>query len=662
MNKRWSSVLGRLSLAASVCFAAQGCYQGPDVESTSQAVRSSEVHRGPGSVHRGPGSVHRGPVSVEHGRSRPQTLVSTTSSRSSARVAPSLTLPPRSARILVISADGSEAALPAIRQALDYLGTPYTVRIATTAGPLTANQLSVDGRGNYQGVILTTASLAFYDGSGWRSALSPDEWQVLWNYEATYAVRQVSWYTYPTPELGFAWGTSVDTSAVALEVKVTDAGRQVFPYVTPNARVAVRDAYTYLSVAADPTATPLLTDDEGHALALVNRYPDGRENLALTFDSSPHQVHALVFSYGVIDWVTRGLFLGARHTYLSAQVDDIFLGNDLYTGGEYRMTGDDLRAAVAWQRALQARPASAGLRLDMVYNGEGTVAGEYPSDTLTPAASSLQGEFKWINHTYSHLNLDAVDYATAFDQYRDNIQVAQRMRFSAFTRTNLVTGEVSGLFNPAAMQAAADVGVRYVVSDTSRPGQDNPSPNAGIYNALAPSILMIPRRPTNLFYNVSTPEQWVAEYNDFYRVFWGRDLSYSEILDRETDVLLRYMLRGEIDPWMFHQSNLRAYDGSHTLLGDLIARLLERYNALVTLPVVSPTMDETGRQVASRMRFNASGVTATIVPGQSITLTAPRAAVVPVTGLASRGAESYAGETISYVNLSAGASVTLRLE
>ena len=50
---------------------------------------------------------------------------------------------------------------------------------------------------------------------------------------------------------------------------------------------------------------------------------------------------------------------------------------------------------------------------------------------------------------------------------------------------------------------------------------------------------MIPRRPTNLFYNVSTPDQWVTEYNDIYRSFWGRDLSYAEILDNESDVLLR---------------------------------------------------------------------------------------------------------------------------
>ena len=142
------------------------------------------------------------------------------------------------------------------------------------------------------------------------------------------------------------------------------------------------------------------------------------------------------------------------------------------------------------------------------------------------------------------------------------------------------------------MQAAFDAGVRFLVTDTSRPGYDNPSPNIGIYNPLQPAILMIPRRPTNLYYNVTTPTEWTTEYNAIYHSYWGRDLSYSEILDQESGILLQYMLRGEIDPWMFHESNLRAYDAVHTLLGDLLDRALNRYLQIFVLPVRSMTMIE----------------------------------------------------------------------
>ena len=63
-------------------------------------------------------------------------------------------------RLLVISADGNEAVLPAIRETLDYVGTPYDVHIATQPGLLTAAMLS-DGAcfGRYQGIILTTGEL-----------------------------------------------------------------------------------------------------------------------------------------------------------------------------------------------------------------------------------------------------------------------------------------------------------------------------------------------------------------------------------------------------------------------------------------------------------------------------------------------------------------------
>ena len=61
------------------------------------------------------------------------------------------------------------------------------------------------------------------------------------------------------------------------------------------------------------------------------------------------------------------------------------------------------------------------------------------------------------------------------------------------------------------------------------------------------------------------------------------------------------------------------------------------------------------------MTFNASGVMATIQPQTSVTISVTAAATVPVTGLCIPGAESYGGQTISYLPLAAGQSVTLSL-
>ena len=100
----------------------------------------------------------------------------------------------------------------------------------------------------------------------------------------------------------------------------------------------------------------------------------------------------------------------------------------------------------------------------------------------------------------------------------------------------------------------------------------------------------------------------MAEYNDLYRSFWGRDLTYDEILDNESDVLAQYLLKGENDPWMFHQADLRVYGSGRSLLGDLLDQTFAKYSGRVTTPLISPTMDDLGRRVADRMRYNASGV------------------------------------------------------
>ena len=139
---------------------------------------------------------------------------------------------------------------------------------------------------------------------------------------------------------------------------------------------------------------------------------------------------------------------------------------------------------------------------------------------------------------------------------------------------------------------------------------DNPSPNAGIYNQYQPSILMIPRYPTNLYYNVGTPPQWLAEDNCLYPAgAFGHVTSYPALLDRQSQVLLLNMLQGDMDPLMFHQTNMEAYDGTHSLLSDLLDATLAKYNSLFTLPVLSPPMggsaNSLGDRMAQRMQYSA---------------------------------------------------------
>ena len=578
-------------------------------------------------------------------------------------------------RLLVIAATGDEAVLPAIRETLDYLGTPYDVHIAAQSGELTAAMLS-DGAcfGYYQGIILTTGELGYFNSAGaWGSALTPAEWTTLRQYQASFKIRQATWYTYPQPQFGYNYGYAVDTTTTPVSATFTPEGASVFSYLNTATPLTIRNAYTYLAAPLGASVSPLLTTADGHALALIHVTPDGREHLSLTFDGNQHLLHSIALGYGLVRWVTNGVFLGERHVYMSPQVDDLLIHNDQWvastpcgtpfeaTGYQHRVTASDLQAVLDWQAAVQLQPTTHALRLSMPFNGYGAVYGAYEPDDLTPFVRRwrVKQAFHWISHTFTHENLDQANAATTRYELNQNIRMASNLGLPGFTPRTLVTPDVSGLTNRTFLKTAYNIGVRYVVSDTSRPGYNNPSPNTGIVNALHPGIFMIPRYPNNLFFNVAAPEDWAAEYNCIYRSYWGRDLSYQEIVDFESDRLLTYLLKGDANPWMFHQPNLDAYDGRRTLLTDLLDATLAKYNALYQLPILSPPMHRIGELMIRRAAYNASGVRGTWHPDGSITLRVTRRATIPLTGVSTSGSELYGGQVISHVTVDPWTVVTI---
>jgi hypothetical protein len=276
---------------------------------------------------------------------------------------------------------------------------------------------------------------------------------------------------------------------------------------------------------------------------------------------------------------------------------------------------------------------------------------------LRPDVKSV---FHWISHTFTHENLDNVSASQARDELNQNTSSAQnQLGLPGYEVSELVTPDVSGLGNPNFLTAAYDLGVRYVVSDTSLAGYNNPTPNTGIANPLQPGILMIPRHPNNLFFNVATPADWTAEYNCIYRSYWQRDLSYEEIANIESDRLLTYLLKGDADPWMFHQTNLDAYDGTRTLLTDLLSATLAKYQALYTLPIASPKMWQIGGRMIERADYDASGVAATLDPRGVVIVRVTRPAVIPITGLLIPWSEYYGGQPITRMWMTPEYSMTL---
>jgi hypothetical protein len=597
---------------------------------------------------------------------------------------------PRDMRILVIAADGNETDLGAIKADLDSAGIPYTVLIAATT-PLTSAMLwDGVGHGYYQGVMMTTNSLTYSPDGGttWQSAFNADEWNALWNYESSFGVRQVNSYTsaFGYPEtLGLTVPTSVDSTTTAVTSTLTTAGRTVFNYLNPTVVLPIGNAWVYQSTinAADGTTTALLNSNAGYPLISTHTSADGRESLNVTMANAYYLRHSQVLGYGLVNWVTKGLYLGKKRISVTPQPDDLFIDNDQWdvtantdtTGTIYRNTSADWQAIVNWQAQTRASsPLFSAVRLEFPFNGEGTT-GIYRPDTLTSYVYTHMSTFNFVSHTWTHQSLDFANdvsgapptAATIRSELTQNDTFANQRRLTGYTKDTMVQPDISGMTSAVAQQTAYSWGIRYWISDTSQVGWNNPTPNTGFWAQYAPGLLIIPRHPTNIFYNVSTPAQVVDEYNFYYApggawAFWPGDRTYAQIIDTESDNLLAYMLQGDQDPWMFHSSNWRAYDGTHTVLGDLLTATFNKYKALYNLPVQGNNEHQLGVNMTAWMAYKASGVAATLTPCKSITLTDTKAAAIPITGVTSgTSGDTYNGQRTSNITVNPGTTATVAL-
>lgn len=584
---------------------------------------------------------------------------------------------PMTMKVLVISADGTEPSFGASLAALDQLGIPSQVFIARRDGPLTPDKLVQGATARYYAVMLATSTLTYWNGAAFAPAFGPNDWETLARFEAAFHIRQVTMYAYPSAEYGFHLPSSAGMGAKSGHL--TPAGRQIFPYLNPRADIPIRGAWLYLS-RATPEAVPLLVTPDGDALAVVKAYPDGRENLAFAMDSAASLLHTRLLAAGAIAWATRGVYLGERRVYLNPQVDDLFFDDDRFAGAPYHMTASDLELAAGWQRAVGQRPLTRAFRLALAFNGEGSehhfvrptgapdAEPEPTADPLTDKAVALQEGFEWISHTYGHTNLDATTVEQTEWELRENNRAATDMGFSRYSPENLVTPDISGLNNPAAMLAAARRGVRYVVSDWSRGNQRAPHFNTGIRNIHQPQILEVPRYPTNIFYNVTEPGELLEEFHavhpDFCRLFADRcPLTYAGLLDFESDTQLGYLFTYDINPLMFHQSNLREYTSGRTLLADFVAAVIAKYEALSALPIRTLTMGEIGRAMERRAEYDRAGAVGLLIPGDRIVITATTGgATIPLTGVVAGAAvDRYGAESTSYITLMKGERIVIPL-
>jgi hypothetical protein len=186
-------------------------------------------------------------------------------------------------------------------------------------------------------------------------------------------------------------------------------------------------------------------------------------------------------------------------------------------------------------------------------------------------------------------------------------------------------------------------------------------------------LILLPRYPTNVYVNATTPDVNVDEYNWIYHeryVAQGQDpctipgaictpKTYPELLASEADFTVTHMLSGKAWPHYFHQTNLRDYGGGHSLQLDWMNAVMTRYEQIFTLPVKTPLAHELGPDARDRLVATEQNVRGWLdIDTGMVTLQANGPANPLVTGIV--GGEIYGGQSIAKVAVGANPSTFTR--
>lgn len=566
------------------------------------------------------------------------------------------------ARVLLLAGTGNEPTFTWWKTMLAGEGVPFDAIITGDSDAITQETLQHDDqRGKYQAIVLATGTLTDCSVSPCADTMGPDAWAALKAYEVAFAVREIGAYGWPSPAYGTEWGGDCgDKSEIAM--KVTSAGASVFADLAgpvPTDKAVYGCETTPLEKGSWQT---LVEGPKGAVVGTAVR-SDGVETMFNSIDGSDWTIHSRLLFHGMLKWVTKGVYLGSYRNYLGVDVDDVFLGNDRWDASTnllnpdentvIRMSAGDVLRAASWQRQT-------GVTLNMLFNAAGADTSikrvkdkrgrvTYTADLLTQALMAAKHEFRWTSHTFTHDNLDLSTQAEIEKNVTDNIAFANKNKLPGFNKSELTTGQHSGLANPAMGPALTATGIRSIGSDASR-GKDA---------AALGSATTLPRYPTGVYYNVGTKAEQLDEYNYLnYEICGGgpgclkAPADWDTYVSNEATMILRHMLANDPRPHYVHQSNL-AQDGT---LYPVIDEVLRRYRSYLKVPFAQLSYTDAGATLQQQAAWSgalAAGSVSGVVSasGLNVTSSVPNLAV-PVTG--TRLGSVYGGVRTGWQRLAAG--------
>ncbi|KAI5367119.1 hypothetical protein Slin15195_G022520 [Septoria linicola] len=485
------------------------------------------------------------------------------------------------------------------------------------------------------------SELSYQNSAGnWVSGLTEDQFNTIYAYQRAFGVRMTRLDTYPWSAFGaVALGTSGGCCEYGVEQLVSFTNTSGFPTagVRSGAKMSTKAIWHYPAKITDPSTTWEVagydpSSDGGYGdkttAAVINDFGGRQQMVFFTGWATEWSATSSFLQHAYIHWMTRGLFVGARKTYLSAQIDDVHLRTQTYRplNNYYRSIPKDYQMHADWQVDLNSRlPAGSDFFLELGHNGNGDIIAAtngtnngdicspntaiyYISNDVTPleyqkplgsgtsvwpntpsnytwsvACASTDDLARWfmnpvnrdafahISHTFTHLHennatYDDINKEILFNQvWLNQTGIANARRFSP---AGLIPPAITGMHNGDAIRAWYDNGLRQVVGDNSRPvlrQQDEP---------FWPLITTV---DNNGFDGMVILPRWPT------RIYYDCDLpacttqewtdlfggtgSFTDLLALEKSTTTRYLLGLHYDLYMFHQANLRANDVATTTVG-----------------------------------------------------------------------------------------------
>ncbi|OUM56342.1 hypothetical protein PIROE2DRAFT_19081 [Piromyces sp. E2] len=412
----------------------------------------------------------------------------------------------------------------------------------------------------------------------------------------------------------------------------------------------------------NPSITPILkyNHTEAYAAAIVKQ--QDLESIHFFFESY-NAILSYFVGHIWVPWVKYGLVDGYRRLFFSMQVDDFLISNpwDDTPGTEYRTSIKDMQNLAQWQNELVTRmPKGSQYKTELAFNGmyvlntakyKTHIANEdygyveqpdeyklplddegdhrYPvnpdatyddtnwDDKILCEGDKLyeffknpvnQDNFYWLTHTFSHQNLDRASFHDVDMEIGLNIKLADdpywgMYKRDCFSQKSIICPEISGLHNHQCLKAFEKNNVHYAVSDTSRRDLDAANPYFPVVTnqtfANYDGFVIIPRQPTAMWWDCSTPQQNL----DLYKKRGGdKDMTWEKYVRYEIDHQVVNFIKMKHDPYMFHEGNLRNEDfeeitingvkGKYGLLQEWVENMAVEIRKYFEWPLISLKMDD----------------------------------------------------------------------